>query len=165
MGGQKDGSRVFKNKNIQECLCVFALGVALLCYSLVEHYGGPHVEWKMSPYLFPSLVAVFLMLLGVSLLFDGLGQLKAAKRAPGTTSGKDSIKEVKWKTVLVTIALAVVYYLVLPFLTFIPATIVFLAAFMFFLGERRYWLIVLIAVISSVVLWAIFGIALGVMLP
>jgi hypothetical protein len=157
-----------KNKSIQECLCVFALGAALLCYSLVEHYGGPHVEWKMSPYLFPSLVAVFLMLLGVSLLFDGLGQIKAAKRiSEAGTDGKrgDTAKEVKWKTVLVTIALAVVYYLVLPFLTFIPATIVFLVAFIFFLGERRYWLIALIAVISSVLLWAIFGIALGVMLP
>jgi hypothetical protein len=153
-----------KNKSLQESLFVFALGAALLWYSLAEHYGGPKVEWKMSPYLFPSLVAVFLMLLAISLLCDGLSQLKGAKNA-SAGSRDDSTKEAKWKTVLVTIALAVVYFLVLPFLTFIPATIIFLSAFIFFLGERRYWLIALIAVISSVALWAIFGIALGVMLP
>ena len=155
-----------KNKSLQESLFVFALGAALLWYSLAEHYGGPKVEWKMSPYLFPSLVAVFLMLLAVSLLFEGLGQLKADSPAPVKADNRgDNTKEAKWKTVPVPIALAVVYYLVLPFLTFIPATIIFLFAFIFFLGERRYWLMALIAVISSAALWAIFGIALGVMLP
>jgi hypothetical protein len=61
--------------------------------------------------------------------------------------------------------MAVGYYLVLPLLHFIPATVIFLAALIAFLGERRLWLVGLVAVVSTLAIWGIFGRALGVMLP
>ena len=49
----------------------FLLGsVSLAVYSLVLHVGSK-AKWKMSPYLFPLLLAVFLFLLSLSLLQEG----------------------------------------------------------------------------------------------
>jgi hypothetical protein len=149
-----------KNKHIQDSCFVFLCGAALLWYSLAEHYGGPAVEWKMSPSLFPSLVSVFLLLLSVSLLFEGLREIKCAKSGAAGDGGP-----VKTKLVLAAVALAVGYFVLMRLITFIPATILFLAGFIFMLGERRWRLIALIAVISSLAIYAIFSIALGVMLP
>jgi len=50
---------------------VFLLGSVLLgVYSLVLHVLSK-AKWKMSPYLFPLLLAVFLFLLSLSLLQEG----------------------------------------------------------------------------------------------
>jgi len=148
---------VFKNKNIQDAVFVFLFGVALMAHSLKEHYGGNTQEWKLSAYLFPILVAIFLILLSIALLFDGLHQLKNAHEEAG--------EKVAWKPVLVVIALSIAYYFAIKPLHFIPATIIFLGLLIFFLGERRMWLIALISVISVFTLYGIFGIALKVMLP
>jgi putative tricarboxylic transport membrane protein len=152
---------LLRNKNIQDSCVIFICGAGLLCYALFSHYNGPIVEWKMSPSLFPVIVSVFLMLLSVSLLFDGLYQIREAKKS---ASG-GAAQKAKIKPVLVTIALSIAYFVVMRYITFIPATILFLGAFIFFLGERRYWLIALIAVITALAVYAIFGIALSVRLP
>jgi hypothetical protein len=152
--------RAFKSRTLPESLLFFALGAALLGHSLKEHYGGPTVEWKLSPYLFPVMVGVFLVLLSVALFSEGLRELRVphpdAAPAPATGAGK---------AVAVTVGMAVGYYLVLPRLHFIPATVIFLAALIFFLGERRLWLLGLVAVVSTLAIWGIFGRALGVLLP
>jgi putative effector of murein hydrolase LrgA (UPF0299 family) len=116
----------------------------------------------MSPSLFPVLISVFLMLLSVSLLFDGLHQIKEKKASENTN---EAVKRIRVRPVLITIALSIAYFMLMPRLTFIPSTIFFLGIFIFTLGERRYWVIGLVAVISTLVIWAIFGVALGVMLP
>jgi putative tricarboxylic transport membrane protein len=150
--------KILLNKNIQDCIFVFIIGASLLWYAFFEHYAGPAVEWKMSPYLFPVLVATLLLLISVSLFFDGLHQIK-------TQSEEKAGASVKWKTVLVVVAMVVVYYLIMKPLHFIPSTIIFLAALIFYLGERRFWLIALISVVSTLAIYGIFGIALSVMLP
>ena len=154
---------VFKNRNIQDSCFMCIAGAALLWYSLWEHYKGPGVEWKMSPSLFPLLVSFFLLLLSVSLLFDGLRQIKREREKPAR--GNAAKPAVKAGPVLITIALSAAYYFLLRLITFIPSTILFLAALVYLLGERRYWLIALIAVTASLVVYAVFGLALGVMLP
>jgi putative tricarboxylic transport membrane protein len=151
-----------KNKNIQDSCAIFIFGVLLLWYSLSLHYNGPSVEWKMSPSLFPVLISIFLMLLSVSLLFDGLHQIRMEKSLKNT---EKTAKGIRVKPVLVTIALSIAYFMLMPYLTFIPSSVLFLGVFIFLLGERRYWLLALVAVIGTLSIWAIFGIALGVMLP
>ena len=155
---------LLKNKNIQDSCVIFLCGAGLLCYALYSHYNGPRVEWKMSPSLFPVIVSAFLMLLSVSLLFDGLYQIREEKKSASGGSG-GAAQKAKFKPVLVTIALSIAYFVVMRYITFIPATILFLGAFIFFLGERRYWLIAIIAVITALAVYAIFGIALSVRLP
>lgn len=147
-----------KNRNIQDSILFFLSGGALIRYSLVKHYGGPPVEWKMSPYLFPILVSVFLLLLSVSLFFDGLYQIRHGGEAGGAGP-------VKFRSVLITIALSAAYVVLMRWIGFIPATVIFLAVFIFFLGERRLWLIALVALIATLSIYVIFDTALGVMLP
>jgi hypothetical protein len=146
-----------KNRNIQDSIAFFLSGGALIWYSLKKHYGGPSVEWKMSPYLFPILVSVFLMLLSVSLFFDGLYQLRHGE--------EKKTGPVKFRSVLITIGLSAAYVVLMGWIGFIPATIIFLAVFTFFLGERRLWLIALLALAAALSIYGIFGMALGVMLP
>ena len=152
---------ILKNKNIQDSFIIFCFGVFLFWYSLSNHYNGPAVEWKMSPSLFPILISVFLILLSVSLFFDGLRQIKNK-----TSENKSAAAPVfMLKPVLVTIALSIAYFYLMRFIKFIPSTMLYLAGMILFLGEKRYWLIALIAVICTFSIYVLFDLALGVMLP
>ena len=154
----------FKSKNIQDSCFIFVFGNILFWYSLLNHYNGPTVEWKMSPSLFPILISIFLILLSVSLFFDGLNQIKKEKKnAADVTSA--TAKDLRIRPVMVTIVISIAYFILMRVITFIPSTILYLCGMIFFLGERRYWLIAIIAIISTLTIYALFDLALGVMLP
>ena len=57
------------------------------------------------------------------------------------------------------------YCALLPLLHFLPASALFLAGMMLFLGERRWWSIAAVAVAAPLVLYALFALGLGVRLP
>jgi uncharacterized membrane protein len=103
-----------KNSGVQDAIVVFSLGCALFFYSLKEHYGwGAEIEnysareWKLSAYLFPALIAVFLMLLAVSLLLESIAHEKAAGE-----QAKQK-KRIKLKPVFLLIVLSIAYYFAL----------------------------------------------------
>ena len=150
--------KYLQNSNIQDGVVVFVLGLALFCYSMYSHATGIPVEWKMSPYLFPCLLSVFAVLLAVSLLADGYHEIRSGEGSAGKAP-------VNLLRVAVIVALALAYYFLLPVLTFIPATILFLAVFISYLGERRWWLTALISVAAAGILYFLFGVCLNVMLP
>ena len=154
-----------KNKTIQDSCVVFIFGNVLFWYSLSSHYNGPTVEWKMSPSLFPILISVFIVLLSISLFFDGIGQVKKAINQGSKESESAASKDLKIKPVLMTVLLSIAYFVLMRFITFIPATILYLGGMTLFLGERRYWLIALIAVICTMTIYVLFDLFLGVMLP
>ena len=146
------------NKNIQDALFFFIFAVAMLIYALANHYNSTKMEWKTSPYLFPFLIAVFIGALSFSLFADGIRQIKSSEKSAEKTT-------VQWKGVVFTIAVSIIYYGIMNFITFIPATILFLVAMFLYLGERRIWLMALISVLSSLTIYVIFGVLLHVMLP
>jgi hypothetical protein len=59
----------------------------------------------------------------------------------------------------------VVYVIVMPHLTFLVSTVLFLFALFFYLGERRYLLISLLSVGFTSLMYLLFGKLLHVMLP
>jgi putative tricarboxylic transport membrane protein len=146
------------NKNIQDAVLFFTLAAALMVYSLVNHYNTAKLEWKLSPYLFPVLIAVFIGALSFSLFSDGIRQIKSGEKSPKKT-------EIHWKGVLFTIGVSIAYYGIMKFLKFIPSTILFLVALFLYLGERRIWLIAIVSVLCSVSIYVVFGVMLHVMLP
>lgn len=159
-----------KNRNIKDGCVIFTAAAALLWHSLAEHYRGPGVEWKMSPSLFPVLVSAALLLLSAALCLEGFAQIRREKEVPpgGEVSpfGEAPLcAPGKQKPVLLTLALSAAYYGLLRLIGFIPATILFLGALLYLLGERRHWLVALVAVVSALGIYAVFGLALGVMLP
>lgn len=148
--------KYLSNNNVQESILFMTGAVILLVYALQNHYSV-NVEWKMSPYLFPVLISVFLIFLSISLFCDGLHQIREDK--------SEKMSKNKWFSALVIVVAAVLYYVLLPIITFIPATILFLVAMFLFLGERKWWLIAVLSITTAVAIYFIFGTLLHVMLP
>lgn len=153
-------SERLKNHKIQESILILFLGTALAVYSLYSfHTAAVQTSWIMSPYLFPLLLAVFTILIALSLLLEGIHECGAAagkETAPGAF---------QLKSVAVVMLLCVVYAALLPYLNFVIATMLFLAAFIWYLGERRIWLVALISIVMPVLLYLIFAVGLSVRLP
>ena len=61
--------------------------------------------------------------------------------------------------------LCIAYAALLPHLGFIFASMLFLAALIWFLGERKIWLLAAISVVMPLLLYVIFGVLLSVRLP
>ena len=144
----------------QDAVFVGLCSVGLLAYSLYHHYFDNNTsEWKMSPYLFPTLISVFGLLLTLSLVADGLNEMRSPEQQEESSSKKNLIG------VLVLVATALIYYILMPILTFIPSTVLFLAALFIYLGERKWWKILLLSGITTAAIYVLFGIALNVRLP
>ncbi|MGE4454124.1 MAG: tripartite tricarboxylate transporter TctB family protein [Sphaerochaeta sp.] len=131
----------------------FLLSLSAIVYSLVAHQQAK-VVWKQSPYLFPLLVALFLLPLSISLIHTG-------KREKG---GVEAVVFLFRDTAVVAIS-TLVYIMVMPYLTFIGATVLFLFGMFFYLGERRYLPMVLLSVGFAILMFLVFGRLLHVMLP
>lgn len=158
MNGPK--KKVLSNPEIQDGIVVLLLGVALLIYSLYNHYTARvQTEWKMSPYLFPAVISVFAIMLAFSLFADG-------RRMPASDEkkkGSDSF--LNFKRVLAVALMAIVYEILMNITGYIPATVVFLMAMIRFFGEKRWWMIVVIAVATSLIIYLLFGVLLNVRFP
>lgn len=150
------------NPTVQESVLFFLLSIALLVYALYKHYTGLPVSWEMSPYLFPVLISVFLFLLSISLFADGRKQYAAGEERGQAAEEKPATD---WKSTLFTVVAAVIYFLLMPVIKFIPATILFLVAMFWFLKERRWWLVAILSVATAGLIYVMFGVLLNVMLP
>lgn len=153
----------FRNKNIQDGLVVLILGLALgirsvygLCFSTVK------ASWIMSPYLFPILISVFALCLGISLMLEGKGQVENAHRHGEQPPQREPIK---LRCGLYVVGLSVLYYVAMSTLTFIPATVLYLGGMMWLLGERRWKVIAPLSILMPAALYILFALALNVRLP
>lgn len=152
-------SEQLKNQKFREGLVILLLGIALGVYSLYQFYtAAVKTSWIMSPYLFPLLLSAFTVLVSLSLLLEAVHELRAAAKEDG--KGKMSLKNVA-----VVMLLCIAYAVLLPHLGFIFASMLFLAALIWFLGERKIWLLAAISVVMPLLLYVIFGVLLSVRLP
>lgn len=132
------------------------LSLALFIYSMILHRLS-NTEWKMSPYLFPLVISIFLAFLSLSLLKEGKQLKKENDREEGIASN--------WKDVIYIAIFTLVYCILIGVITFIPATSLFLLVSFWYLGERKRYLILLISLLFPVILYVLFGMLLHVMLP
>jgi hypothetical protein len=128
------------------------LSCCLIVYSLVSH-AQAHIEWKQSPYLFPLLIALFLLPLSLSIIKQGLG---ACEHVDGKFQDKPT---------LIMIAATALYLGIMGYVGFLFSTSLFLLFIMRYLGEKRLVVIISLAVLFPVVLYLLFGMLLHVMLP
>lgn len=144
-------------------LVVTLLGIAFLAYSVNQFNAmSRKVNWIMSPYLFPMIVAGMAILLGIGIIVESRG--KDEKQAKAESGGGRSTLR-KTLDVVLVIVLAILYDIALPYAGFIPSTAVFLAAMVLFLGERKWYIFVPVAVLTPLILYAIFRLGLNVRLP
>ena len=120
--------------------------------SILSH-NSFNVEWKLSPYLFPLLISVFLLVLSIFLLIQ--------KR---NVEDKKKVKG-DYRTLLFFALSCIIYLFIIDFLGFIISSILLLASVMFLLGERRWWFILLLSISVSLILYVLFASYLSVMLP
>ena len=114
-------------------LVVTLLGIAFLAYSVNQFNAmSRKVNWIMSPYLFPMIVAGMAILLGIGIIVESRG--KDEKQAKADAEGGRSTLRRALDVVLV-IAMAVLYEIALPYTGFIPATAVFLPVMVRFSGS------------------------------
>lgn len=141
---------------VRESILCCILALSLLAYALAGH-RQISLPWKLSPYLFPLLVSLFLLLLSISLCAEGVRTGRdggACRPSPKT----------EWKKVFATLAICLAYYFAMPHTGFIPGTVVFLVLLFLLLGERRPLLVGILSVSTSVVIYYLFHVLLHVML-
>lgn len=158
---EKNGKKgLLHQPSCQDAIFVGLCSAGLLIYSLYHHYFDKNTsEWKMSPYLFPTLLSVFGLLLTLSLVADALNEMRQAEQKEESSSKKNLIG------VLVMVAAALVYYILMPIISFIPATLLFLVSLFIYLGEHKWWKLILLSGVTTAAIYVLFGIALNVRLP
>ncbi len=161
-----------KKEDIQ-ALLFFIIGLSLLIYSLLEHYALG-ISWEISPYLFPLLISIFLSVLAALLFFQTIrNTIKPAEidgfnldenLEIGEITDKDKSKANKKRFFLVLL-LSILYYFLIAYLGFMISTMLFLASLFFILGERRWWMILIVSIVSTLLFEGIFLKLLNVILP
>jgi len=151
------------NPTVQDGLAVLTLGAALGIFSLYSFFHSVvKAAWTMSPYLFPMLIALFSIGLGLCLFREGKGQVDR-ETASGTPA--PAPEAIQTKNVLRVAEMSAAYCFLLPILTFVPATALFLYALMSFLGETRWKVRLPLAILVPLALYAMFSLGLNVRLP
>lgn len=148
-----------KNKTLQDGLAVLLLALALGVYSLYGFLTARvQTAWILSPWLFPLLLALLALPLSAALIREGRRELRS-----GVPAEAKPVSELGNPAILVLLSAA--YLILLGLIGFLPATALFLAALIGLLGERRWWMIAAVAVLTPLLLYAVFALGLGLRLP
>lgn len=108
--------------------------------------------------LFPTIASVGMFVCALVILIKAL--VKPKYRPPlSREERRDYLR------VLLTAVLCIAYVLLMPKIGFVIAGILVMAAVMLVYGNRNVWQIVLVSILCTGLLFAIFKFALGVQLP
>lgn len=139
-----------KNKGSMEGIILSVLSIFFINESWKLHNGQ---DWALSPALFPLIITFMALILSISLIIKGMKNSDTYK------------KQDNMRVMLLIISLSFLYLIFLERLHFLLSTILYLSGFIFILGERRWWIIGMISIITPLSIQYIFGNLLGVLLP
>ncbi len=148
------------------------IALALLAISLIYGYVAFFVmDDQLAPIMkrapvwpssFPKVLSVGAVLLSLSIL---LGLEKNTGKDPSAADINIArLGEYKVGQALLLLGLMVAYALLLRPIGFLASTFLFLTLGSFLLGERRYWLMALVAAIATVAIWYLVDEVLGIFL-
>lgn len=140
-----------KNNEIVEGSILSVLSIFFIIESLKLHNNQ---ELALSPALFPLIITSMGLFLSILLIFKGI------KKTDYIRSDKVNIR-----LVLLIVALSFLYLILLERFSFILSSVIYLFLFTFILGERKWWLLILISTLTPVLIWYLFANLLGVYLP
>jgi hypothetical protein len=109
------------------------------------------------PSFFPWLITVALTALSVALLVQGIARLK---RPTGAVADRQDLK-----TPVLALASFAIYLIALPYLGFVPASVIFFAALMWLYGSRNPFLIAAGAIAGPLALFVLFRYGFNIILP
>ena len=149
--------RIFRDKDCQCGLIVFLMGVAGWLYTHATiHTSNALVASGISADFYPKLLFGLLAVCGVILFVQGYTRPEAEKVPFPRTD---------WKNIFVTFLMLLAYAYLMQYTGFILSSIIFMAAFMLFLGERKVLNLILVPVIGSILIYLLFGKIFMISLP
>ncbi|KUK93170.1 MAG: Uncharacterized protein XE05_1132 [Thermotogales bacterium 46_20] len=132
------------------------LSVIAVFVIVVSAGMNPYGSWSLAPGLFPLIMGIILLALAISLIFQGV--LSKTFKSGG-------FDNVDWLRISFVMILTFVYVWLVPIIGFIAVSIPYLALMLLLLGEKRWWLIGIISVGTTLGLYYAFGVLLSVYLP
>lgn len=136
-------------------ITVLGLVYAFAAFTLPQAaFGRPH-----EPKIFPAILACFLIAFGAAQLFQ---EIRARREAGGgkTFSGKAAAQ------IVATIANCLLYALIFERIGFVFSTILFLMIEFVIFDSWRVWKRgIIISVVFAVLMYLVFGLLLGIVLP
>ena len=144
------------HKNIAAAigLLAFTGWYAVLTAGLPERAIMPNTP---GPSFFPWLITAALTALSLALLVQGVTRLKRANGA--ATDLFD------FKTPVLALTSFAIYLTALPYLGFVPASVVFFAALMWLYGSRNPIMIAAGSIASPIILFVLFRYGFNIILP
>lgn len=145
---------------------IFAiLSLWLLIYAIPRHIDGGTGEYGMSSAMLPKIMALSMLVLSVV----QIGVNLVPKKNTLTSGKKDKAAEPDWPShgiFWLKLAVFLAGYLgLLKLLGFIPASVIFLALLQYLVGQRKYFILWILAIVVPLVLYITFRHGMGIMLP
>lgn len=143
-----------KGNIVASALCILlGTSIVIIClgYPKAESYG----TGAPGPGLWPGLIAVGLVLVGIWLLISTL-------RAPEETMEKITLFGEGQKRVYLSMLILILYTFLLPTIGFIPVTVLMLYFFIQWFAKYNWYLSLSIAVIVTVGVYLVFKFVLSV---
>jgi hypothetical protein len=158
-------------------LFLIALGIALMIYSLSSFNSSTNKIWSQSPYLFPLLISVIIVLLSLNQIYKG-----AKSKVYNEDQSNEKITNPNIKGVLIVLGIVFAYYLALdlvsiPMVTitiasfpisisvFEVSTLFLLVVLQLYLGVKKISVITLVSLLTTLFLSIAFRTLLRVLLP
>ena len=135
---------------------VLGLVYAFAAFTLPQAaFGRPH-----EPKIFPAILACFLIAFGAAQLFQEIKARRAAGVGGKTFSGKAAAQ------IVATIANCLLYALIFERIGFVFSTILFLMIEFVIFDSWRVWKRgIIISVAFAMIMYLVFGLLLGIVLP
>lgn len=149
-----------------ESTTLILFGIAVVIGSLTMDYAG---QVALSPGLFPLILGVLILFLAMLMLLRNIKGLQTISSDEIKTQEKVNKSSVfaaivKGKSVLL-ILMCFLYIALMSWVGFIPATTIFIAGVTILLGERKWWRVILLSVLGSLLAYLAFDLGLQVHLP
>ena len=149
-----------KNSAIIESSILIVFGILVIIGSLnLESFG----ELALSPGLFPFLLGFLIILLSTIMLIKNIKGTKDFQ----TNDNLETPQEKKKRLIDVSlfVVFSLLYLLMMKYLHFIIATIIYVFIAMLLMKERRVWSLVVFPIVVSIFVYLCFDKGLKVYLP
>jgi len=141
-------------------LSIFFMIISMTVYVLT--YQFPKQTVALSPKVFPQFVSVCLFILSLVLLIQGVTGVKKESEQKKVKLALNNIFLLKMLTMII---LAFFYIRVLPLTGYKIATPLFLASSMLLFNEKRWFMIVIVSIVATALLYILFRIVFKIPLP
>jgi len=141
-------------------LSIFFMIISMTVYILT--YQFPKQTVALSPKVFPQFVSACLFILSLVLLIQGITGVKNESEQKKVKLALNNIFLLKMLTMII---LAFFYLRVLPLTGYKIATPLFLASSMLLFNEKRWFMIVIVSIVATALLYILFRIVFKIPLP